>query len=45
MAAQFDRILKYIRGFPDAWLVRHDELAQWIKNNNIREWTNRQRFF
>jgi len=31
MAAQVDRILKYIRGFPGAWFVRHDELAQWIK--------------
>ena len=45
MAAQFDRILKYIRGFPGAWFVRHDELAQWIKSNNIGEWTNQQRFF
>ena len=33
MAAQFDRILRYIHGFPDAWLVRHGELAQWIKSN------------
>jgi allantoinase len=45
MAAQFDRILKYIRGFPGAWFVRHDELAQWVKDNEIGEWTNQQRFF
>lgn len=45
MAAQLDRILKYIRGHADAWLVRHDELAEWIKANNIAEWTNQQRFF
>ena len=45
MAAQVDRILKYIRGFPDVWLVRHDELAEWIKSNKIAEWTNEQRFF
>ena len=45
MAAQIERILKYIRGFPDVWLVRHDELAEWVKANNIAEWTNRQRFF
>jgi hypothetical protein len=45
MAAQVDRILKYIRGFPGAWFVRHDELAQWIKDNGIEEWTNQQRFF
>jgi peptidoglycan/xylan/chitin deacetylase (PgdA/CDA1 family) len=45
MAAQLDRLLKYIRGFPDIWLVRHDELAQWVKTNSIAEWTNQQRFF
>jgi peptidoglycan/xylan/chitin deacetylase (PgdA/CDA1 family) len=45
MAAQVDRILKYIRGFHDVWLVRHDELAEWIKSNKIAEWTNEQRFF
>ena len=27
MAAMVDKILKYIRGFPDVWIVRHDELA------------------
>jgi peptidoglycan/xylan/chitin deacetylase (PgdA/CDA1 family) len=45
MAAQVAQILKYISGFPGAWLVRHDELAEWIKANNIAEWTNEQRFF
>lgn len=45
MAAQFDNILKYIRGFPDVWFVRHDELAQWIKDNEIDEWTNEKRFY
>jgi allantoinase len=45
IAAQIDRILKYIRGFSGVWLVRHDELAEWVKANNIAEWTNRQRFF
>jgi peptidoglycan/xylan/chitin deacetylase (PgdA/CDA1 family) len=45
IAAQIDRILKYIRGFSGVWLVRHDELAEWVKANNIAEWTNQQRFF
>ena len=45
MAAQFDRILKYIKAFPAVWLVRHDELADWVKRNNVREWNNEQRFF
>jgi hypothetical protein len=40
-----DRILRYIRGFPGAWIVRHDTLAQWIKDNRIGEWTNQERFF
>jgi hypothetical protein len=45
MAAQIAEILKYIRGFPGVWFVRHDELAQWVMDNNIREWTNEERFF
>ena len=45
IAAQVDRILKYIRGFPDIWIVRHDDLAQWILDNRIGEWTNGERFF
>jgi allantoinase len=45
IAAQIDRILKYIRGFSGVWLARHDELAEWVKANNIVEWTNQQRFF
>ena len=45
MAAQFDRILKYIKAFPAVWLVRHDELADWVKRSNVREWNNEQRFF
>jgi len=45
MAAQLDRILKYIKAFPAVWLVRHDELADWVKRNNVREWNNEQRFF
>jgi peptidoglycan/xylan/chitin deacetylase (PgdA/CDA1 family) len=45
MAAQVDKILKYIKGFPNVWIVRHDELAQWIKDNEIDEWTNQKRFF
>jgi peptidoglycan/xylan/chitin deacetylase (PgdA/CDA1 family) len=43
MAAQVDRILKYLRGFPGVWFARHDELAQWVKDNNITEWTNQER--
>jgi peptidoglycan/xylan/chitin deacetylase (PgdA/CDA1 family) len=45
IAAQIDRILKYIRGFPEVWIVRHDELAQWVLDNDIKEWTNGERFY
>jgi len=45
MAAMFDRILKYFRGFPDVWMVRHDELAQWVRDRNFVEWTSQERFF
>jgi len=45
VAAHVDRIIKYIRGFPGVWWVRHDELSQWIVDNNVAEWSNRDRFF
>ena len=45
IAAQVDAILKYIKRFSDVWFVRHDELAQWIQDNEIDEWTNQQRFY
>ena len=45
IAAQIDRILKYIRGFPEVWIVRHDELAKWVLDNKIGEWSNGARFF
>jgi peptidoglycan/xylan/chitin deacetylase (PgdA/CDA1 family) len=45
VAAHVDKILKYIRGFPGVWWVRHDELAQWVIDNRISEWSNRDRFF
>lgn len=45
MAAQIDRILTYMRGFPGVWLVRHDELARWVLDNGIRAWSNGDRFY
>lgn len=45
MSAQIDRILKYIKGYPGVWIVRHDELAQWVMDKKLPEWTNRDRFF
>ena len=45
ISAQIDRILKYVRGFSDVWIVRHDELAKWVLDNKIQEWPNSARFF
>lgn len=45
VAAHIDRILKYIRGFPGVWTVRHDELAKWVLDNGIKPWGNAERFF
>jgi peptidoglycan/xylan/chitin deacetylase (PgdA/CDA1 family) len=45
VAAHVDKILKYVKGFPNVWMPRHDELAQWVLDNDIAEWTNRDRFF
>jgi peptidoglycan/xylan/chitin deacetylase (PgdA/CDA1 family) len=45
IATQFDRILKYIRGFSDVWIVRHDKLAEWIFDRGIQEWMNGDRFY
>jgi peptidoglycan/xylan/chitin deacetylase (PgdA/CDA1 family) len=45
MAAQLHKILGYIRGFPDVWIARHDDVAKWVKAEGFAEWTNQQRFF
>lgn len=45
MAAQLDRILKYIKGYPGVWFVRHDHLAQWVMDRQLGEWNNRARLF
>lgn len=45
ISVQIDRLLKYIRGFPDVWIVRHDDLAKWVLDNDVREWTNGERFY
>jgi len=45
MAAQLNRILQYIKGFPGVWMGRHDELAQWVMERKLSEPPNRDRFF
>jgi peptidoglycan/xylan/chitin deacetylase (PgdA/CDA1 family) len=44
MAAQVNRILRYIKGFPGVWMGRHDVLAQWVMDRGLAEWDSRERF-
>ena len=30
IAAQFEKLLRYFSGFPDVWILRHAELAEWF---------------
>ena len=30
MAAMLHELLRYMRGFPDVWFARHDEVAHWV---------------
>jgi len=45
IAAMFDKVLGYIRGFPGVWIVRHDELARWVLAAGIDEVSYADRFF
>jgi peptidoglycan/xylan/chitin deacetylase (PgdA/CDA1 family) len=36
MAAMLDELLRYMRGFPDVWFARHDEVARWTLANSIK---------
>ena len=45
MAAQVNRILQYIKGFPGVWLGRHDTLAQWVMDRKLPDWPNSDRLF
>jgi peptidoglycan/xylan/chitin deacetylase (PgdA/CDA1 family) len=45
IAAMFDEVLTYMKAFPGVWFVRHDELARFVMEHQIDEWTYEQRFF
>ena len=45
IAAMVDKVLTYMKSFPGVWFVRHDELARFVMENQIDEWTYEQRFF
>jgi peptidoglycan/xylan/chitin deacetylase (PgdA/CDA1 family) len=44
ISAMLDQILTYMRSFPDVWFPRHDELAHWINEHDIRELSYVERF-
>lgn len=44
VAAMLDKILWYIKGHPDVWVPRHDELAHWVNERQIDEISYLDRF-
>jgi peptidoglycan/xylan/chitin deacetylase (PgdA/CDA1 family) len=44
MAAQLDKLLRYIRSHDGVWMPRHDELARWVDEHGIAEAPFTQRF-
>jgi peptidoglycan/xylan/chitin deacetylase (PgdA/CDA1 family) len=34
MAAMLHELLRYMKGFPDVWFARHDEVARWTLDNS-----------
>lgn len=30
MSAMFSELLRYMKGFPEVWFARHDEIARWV---------------
>ncbi len=45
ISAVFDQLLTYIKGHPDIWLVRHDELARYVMKHELDEISYKDRFF
>jgi hypothetical protein len=45
IAAQFEKLLRYFAGFRDVWMVRHHELAEWVRAARLGDLSYRKRFF
>ncbi len=46
MVAQvFERIMRYIMGFPGVWLARHHELGRWAREQETDDHSYRSRYF
>lgn len=37
MSAMLAEILQYMKGFPNVWFARHDEIARWVLNEGQRQ--------
>lgn len=45
IAAQLEKLLAYFTGFPDVWLPRHQELADWFLAQKVEDLGYAKRFF
>jgi peptidoglycan/xylan/chitin deacetylase (PgdA/CDA1 family) len=45
IAAQLEKLLRYFAGFGDVWMVRHAELAEWVRGAKIGDLSYASRFF
>ncbi len=44
MAAQLEKLLRYMAGHEGVWVPRHDELANWVNEQGLRERAYTDRF-
>ena len=43
--AVFEQIVRYLKGFPDVWFARHEELGRWALESDTPDHPYRNRFF
>jgi hypothetical protein len=41
----FEQIIRYIRGFPNVWFTRHEELGRWALDSDTDDHPYQVRFF
>lgn len=44
IAAQFEKILRYVAGFPDVWVPCHAELVDWFAASGLEDLSHKARF-
>jgi peptidoglycan/xylan/chitin deacetylase (PgdA/CDA1 family) len=45
IAAQVEKLLRYVSGFPDVWIPRHAEMVDWFLDAKPGDLSYRRRFF